>query len=106
MLTLLAAHLLMALLAPALVSWLGRKAYLVLALLRPRWSPATVAALALAACLAVEGFQATGIPAMYADAWVVRWLLGTTFAWHDVGCYLVGVGLAAAADGIALRVRR
>src|SRR5262245_46429142 len=61
-------------------------AYLALALLRPRWRPTAVAALALVACLAVEGFQATGIPARHADWWVVRWLVGTEFSWHDVGC--------------------
>ena len=80
-------------------------AYLVRALLRPRWSAAAVAGLALAACLAVEGFQATGVPARSMDTWVVRWLLGTAFARHDVGCYVLGVALVAAADGRWLRPR-
>ena len=78
-------------------------AYLALAVLRPRWSPALLAGLALAACLAVEAMQATGLPAQYADSLVIRWLIGTTFAWHDIGCYVVGVALIAAADGHWLR---
>ena len=48
MLSLLAAHLVMALAAPALVSWLGRRAYLVLAL-----APASAAAWALSQTTAV-----------------------------------------------------
>jgi hypothetical protein len=66
-------------------------AYLALALALPRRRPTVVAALALAFCLAVESFQATGIPARYAHVAPVRWLLGTTFSWHDVACYVVGV---------------
>ena len=81
-------------------------AYLVLALLLYRWPPRLVAALALALCLAVESFQATGIPARYARFTVVRWVLGTTFSWHDVACYCVGVALIFAADVLLLRPDR
>jgi hypothetical protein len=81
-------------------------AYLVLALLLFRKPPAVVAPVALAACLAVEFFQATDIPARYAHYLVVRWLIGTTFSWHDVVCYCVGVALVAAADVLLLRPRR
>ena len=35
----------------------------------------------------------------------VRWLLGTTFAWHDVACYVVGVVAITAVDGLLLRPR-
>src|SRR5438105_14876907 len=66
-------------------------AYLALALLLFRRPRALVAGLALGLCLAVEAFQATGIPARYEHLLVVRWLLGTTFAWHDVACYVVDV---------------
>src|SRR4051794_19584060 len=58
-------------------------AYLALALVLRRRPPAPVAVLALGFCLAVEFFQATGIPARYAHVGAVRWLLGTTFSWHD-----------------------
>jgi hypothetical protein len=78
-------------------------AYLVLALLLYRRPRALVAALALALCLAVESFQATGIPARYAHILAVRWLLGTTFSWHDVGCYVVGVAALFGVDVLLLR---
>jgi hypothetical protein len=81
-------------------------AYLALALLLYRRPPALVAALALALCLAVESFQATGIPARYDHLLVVRWLLGTTFAWHDVACYVVGVAALFGADVLLLRPGR
>src|SRR3954453_11269861 len=68
-------------------------AYLVLALLLPRKRPAWIAPVALVLCLALEFFQATGIPARYAHLAVVRWLMGTTFAWHDIACYVVGVAV-------------
>jgi hypothetical protein len=78
-------------------------AYLVLALLLYRWRPSWVATLALALCLAVESFQATGVPARYAHITAVRWLLGTTFSWHDVGCYVIGVAVITVLDGLVLR---
>ena len=81
-------------------------AYLILALLLHRRPPKLVAPLALGLCLAVEGFQATGIPARHADSVVVRWLLGTTFAWHDVACYLVGVVAIFGLDVLLLRPGR
>jgi hypothetical protein len=80
-------------------------AYLTLALVLYRQRPALVAALALTLCLAVESFQATGIPARYAHLTPVRWLLGTTFSWHDVACYFVGVAVALALDVLLLRRR-
>jgi hypothetical protein len=73
-------------------------AYLTLALLRQRWPPALVAEVALAVCLAVELFQLTGIPARHASLPLVRWFLGTQFAWEDIGCYILGVGVIAASD--------
>jgi hypothetical protein len=78
-------------------------AYLALALALPRWRPVLVAALALAFCLAVESFQATGIPARYAHFGPVRWLLGTTFSWHDIACYGVGVAGAFGLDVLLLK---
>jgi hypothetical protein len=80
-------------------------AYLALSLVLYRKSPAFVAVLALILCLAVEFFQATGIPAQYAHIGIVRWLVGTTFAWHDVACYIVGVALIAGIDLLLLRPR-
>jgi hypothetical protein len=77
--------------------------YLVLALLPSR--RALVAALAL--CLAVEAFQATGVPARWAAHLPpVRLPLGTSFSWHDVGCCFTGVGVISAGDTVLLRPRR
>jgi hypothetical protein len=81
-------------------------AYLALALLLFRRPPRVVAPLAFGLCLAVEFFQATGIPARYAHVPGVRWLLGTTFAWHDIACYCVGVAVIFAADVLLLRPER
>src|SRR4051794_17947930 len=78
-------------------------AYLMLALVLSRKPPVLLAPLALCFCLAVEFFQATGIPAGYAHLLVVRWLLGTTFAWHDVACSVVGVVVIFGADALLLR---
>jgi hypothetical protein len=81
-------------------------AYLVLALVLFRKPPKWVALLALALCLAVEFFQATGIPARYEHIPGLALLLGTTFSWHDAACYFVGVALAFGLDGLLLRPRR
>src|SRR5262249_51900337 len=78
-------------------------AYLLLAILLPRRSPNWIAVVALTLCLAIETFQATGVPARYAHIGVVRWILGTTFAWHDIACYCIGVGLIAILDRKVLR---
>jgi hypothetical protein len=78
-------------------------AYLALALLLRRRPPVLIAALALTWCLAVESFKTTGVPARYAQLAVVRWLLGTTFSWHNIACYLVGVALITLADVLYLR---
>jgi hypothetical protein len=79
--------------------------YLLLALLLYRRRSLLVASLALCLCLAIESFQATGLPAQYANVLVVRWLLGTTFSWHDVGCYVLGVVAIASLDALFLRPR-
>ena len=79
-------------------------AYLALALVFFRRSLALVAALALVACEAIEFFQATGIPEHLARQWrPFGWLLGTTFAWHDVACYVVGVVFVMVFDVTLLR---
>jgi hypothetical protein len=65
-----------------------------------------LAGVALAICVGIEFFQASGVPARYAHRAVVRWLIGTTFAWHDVACYCVGVAAAFAADHVSLQLQR
>ncbi len=76
--------------------------FLALALVRPRAAPWRLAAVTLAGCTAIELFQLTGVPLALARAqpWT-RWILGTTFAWHDLGCYVAG---SAAALVVSRRV--
>lgn len=73
--------------------------YLVVAFVmppRPRWVAAVVA---WVLCMAIELFQATGIPAELAQQWPpIRLLLGTTFVPLDLLAYTVGVGLAFLVD--------
>ena len=77
-----------------------------LSLLLPYRLPAGAAAPPAAAfCLAVECFKLTGLPARCSNVAAVRWLLGTSFSWHNLGCYAVGVALAAAVDVLLLRRR-
>jgi hypothetical protein len=73
-------------------------AYFALALLMPRLPIATVAALATAACFAVEFLQLTELNKRLLTVPVLRGFLGTTFHWHDLVCYLVGVAVAASLD--------
>ena len=73
-------------------------AYLAWAMLLHRQPPRFVAALAFASCVAVEVFKLTGVPAANQDVWFVRWFLGMTFAWLNIGYYALGVLLIAAAD--------
>lgn len=54
-------------------------AYLTLVLLL-RWGAAFVAIMALLACLAVEMFKLTGIPARFGHIWFVPIVLGTGFS--------------------------
>jgi hypothetical protein len=79
-------------------------AYFTLALFLCRRPPGVVALLALALCVAVELFKFTGIPAALAHLPVVPWLLGHSFSWHNLACYLLGVAFAALLDHVALRI--
>jgi hypothetical protein len=73
-------------------------AYLVLAILLFRKPPVFIAVLAFVCCLAVELFKLTGIPAEYQRLFLVRWFLGMTFSWVNLGYYFLGVVLIAFAD--------
>jgi hypothetical protein len=79
--------------------------FLVLGLLAPSWKAVRCFAAALAICVAIELFQATGIPMRYAHVPVVRWVLGTRFALHDILCYAVGVVLFGGAQLLVERRR-
>jgi len=74
----------------------------VLPAVRPTLSPRVIGLGAFAICLALELFQLTGIPSRTPQP--LRFLLGTSFAWHDVACYAVGAAIVAAI--VHLRRRR
>lgn len=78
--------------------------YFLAKLARPSVGPARLGAFAVGVSLLIELFQLTGIPAALPR--VFRWVLGSTFAWHDVACYVVGGGIVVAADALARRARR
>jgi hypothetical protein len=79
--------------------------FLFLGLLMPRMATGRVAALALAGSLLVELSQ------LYHAPWIdsIRrttiggLILGFGFLWSDLACYLVGVGLGVAIEGLAVR---
>jgi hypothetical protein len=81
-------------------------AYLVLAMLLVRRPPWLIAGLAFGCCLAVEVFKLTGIPAEHQRVFLVRWFLGMTFAWVNLGYYFIGVVLIAFADGATRGAKR
>ena len=69
---------------------------------RPTFSPRAIALCAFGICFALELFQLTGIPRRTPQP--LRFLLGTSFAWHDVVCYAIGA--AAVGALVHLRSRR
>jgi hypothetical protein len=81
-------------------------AYLVLAMFLVRRPPWLIAGLAFSSCLAVEVFKLTGIPAEHQHLFLVRWFLGMTFAWVNLGYYFIGVVLSAFADGATRGAKR
>jgi hypothetical protein len=78
--------------------------YLVVATVAPTLRPVTLGGVALAASLAVEFLQLTTFPARLPR--LVRPLVGTTFAWHDVACYVVGATLVTLVHRLVVARRR
>lgn len=70
---------------------------------RPALSPRVVGLGAFGICFALELFQLTGLPMRTPQP--LRFLLGTSFAWHDVACYVVGAVTVAILTGAARRWR-
>jgi hypothetical protein len=81
-------------------------AYLVLALVLFRLPPVLVATVALTFCGGIEVFKLTGIPARLGHLTVARWTLATTFSWHNLVCYVVGIVIVALLDRFLLRPYR
>ena len=67
--------------------------FLLLAM-RPTLTPRAIGLGAFGICFALELFQLTGIPLRTPQP--LRFLLGTSFAWHDVACYAIGAAVVAA----------
>ena len=81
-------------------------AYLGFALVFRHKPPGFIALAALLTCVAVEVFKLTGIPARYGQhVPPIAWLLGTTFSWHNIGCYAIGLLAIAGFDYRLLRRR-
>jgi hypothetical protein len=78
-------------------------AYLALALLLPRAPVGIIATLGLGACLAVEFLKLSEVNARLLTVPILHWFLGTTFSWHNIICYLLGV---AGAGGLDMFLRR
>lgn len=58
--------------------------------------------IAVVVAVAVEFFKLTGVPAHFSYVPPVRWLLGTTFSWHNLPLYFLGIALMVIVD----RLRR
>ena len=69
---------------------------------RPTLSARAVGLGAFGICFALELFQLTGIPLHMPQP--LRFLLGTSFAWHDVACYAIGA--AAVATVVQVKIKR
>jgi hypothetical protein len=74
--------------------------YLVLAWVRPDFKPRVLGSGALVISVAMELFQLTGIPARLPH--IFQLVLGTTFAWHDIACYVAGAVVATALHVLAV----
>lgn len=73
--------------------------YLLVGFIKPVWSPARLAIVALAISCLVELLQLTPLPgALSAVVPPLRLVLGTTFSVTDLPAYALGATLAAAAD--------
>ncbi|MBX3225120.1 MAG: DUF2809 domain-containing protein [Labilithrix sp.] len=75
--------------------------YFITLLARPTLRPSAAGAAALSLSVAIELFQLTEVPARLPRALQIA--LGTTFAWHDIACYVVGALVAVAAHRIGER---
>ncbi len=73
--------------------------YVLVAILIPSKPKALIAAVAVTACVMIELFQLTGIPAELGESWPpFRLVLGTTFGAADLFAYAGGAAVAYAVD--------
>ena len=78
-------------------------AYVLLSLVWPQILPARKALITLAAMIAIEVFQLTGVPARFATSGntllkLLAVVLGTTWSWRDLVGYAAGVAAIALLD--------
>ena len=81
--------------------------YFGLGVVWPRSDPRARAFVAFAICIALELFQATGIPIALAQRrpWV-HWILGGAFDWADIACYTLAGAILWALGHCQSRNRR
>lgn len=78
--------------------------YVLLGAVRPSWRVRVLTVVTIGVCAVIELAQLTGVPAQVVHAFSpARYVLGSTFAAHDLPAYAVGALLAGAADAWALR---
>jgi len=78
-------------------------AYVLLGIVRPQLMPVPKALITLAAMVAIEAFQLTGVPARFAASGngglkLLAIVLGTTWNWRDLLGYAVGIAVVALLD--------
>lgn len=73
-------------------------AYLLIGLIAPRRRPITIAAVALAYCVAIECFKLTALPARWDGNPLLRVIFGSTFSIHNLICYVVAVAVLSAIE--------
>jgi len=78
-------------------------AYVLLGIVWPQLMPVRKALITLAAMVAIEAFQLTGVPARFAASEnsvlnLLAVVLGTTWNWRDLLGYAVGIAVVALLD--------
>jgi hypothetical protein len=78
-------------------------AYVLLGIAWPQLMPARKALITVAAMVAIEAFQLTGVPARFAASGnsvlkLLAIVLGTTWSWRDLLGYAVGIAAVALLD--------
>ena len=78
-------------------------AYVLLGIVWPQLMPVPKALITLAAMVAIEAFQLTGVPARFAASEnrvlnLLAVVLGTTWNWRDLLGYAVGIAVVALLD--------
>lgn len=77
--------------------------YFFLAALRPQTRPQLLGLASFVISFAIELFQLTGVPERM--PFPINRILGTTFQWHDVACYVVGAAVVTGAHVVVEKKR-